>query len=191
MSSVQILTKTITAHHSPPLYARRSHSLYLDASKSQVNIIKHQQINPPTWLHQLAAHPFTICKWHFIYLLLVKTNGVAFLEPLRRAKDCSFPSLAESLPAPLPEKGQTPLALDPLPPMLRDKASLFTSWSFLCVCVCGGQMISINYRSLDLKSKSSQRNQTFRLDLPGRVWIYDYFWSKCQFHGVNCRDANE
>lgn len=74
------------------------------------------------------------CCWttlaYFIYLLLVKTNGVALLEPLRRAKDCSFPSPADSPPAPLPEKGQTPLALDPLPPILRDKAYLVSSWSF-------------------------------------------------------------
>lgn len=56
----------------------------------------------------------------FIYLLLVKTNGVAFLEPFSRARDCSFPSFPDS--PPLPEKGQTPLALDPLPPILRDKA---------------------------------------------------------------------
>lgn len=68
------------------------------------------------------TRPFAIYQWCIIYLLLVKTNGVAFLEPLRRAKDCSFPSLAVSPPAPLPEKGQTPLALDPLPPILRDKA---------------------------------------------------------------------
>lgn len=57
-----------------------------------------------------------------IYLLLVKTNGVAVLEPLRRVNDCSFPSLDVSPPAPLPENGQIPLALDPLPPILRDKA---------------------------------------------------------------------
>lgn len=81
--------------------------------------------HPPTKTYQeepqknIYVVHFPLCM---IYLLLVKTNGVAFLEPLRRAKDCSFTSEDASLPAPLPEKGQTPLALDPLPPILRDKA---------------------------------------------------------------------
>lgn len=68
-------------------------------------------------------------SWHhvsgwYIYLLLVKTNGVAFLEPLSRAKDCSLPSLADSPPAPVPGNNQAPLALDPLPPILKDNTWL-------------------------------------------------------------------
>lgn len=58
------------------------------------------------------------------HLLRVKTKGVALLEPLSRATDCSVPSLEGSPPAPPPEKGHTPLALDPLPPILRDEACL-------------------------------------------------------------------
>lgn len=59
-----------------------------------------------------------------IYLLLVKTNGVAFLEPRRRAKHCSLISTGASPPAPELLKGQTPLVLDPLPPIFIDNALL-------------------------------------------------------------------
>lgn len=58
------------------------------------------------------------------HLLRVKTKGVAVLAPLTRATDWSFPSLEVSPPAPPPEKGHTPLVLDPLPPILRDEAWL-------------------------------------------------------------------
>lgn len=64
------------------------------------------------------------CLPDVTYLLRVKTKGVALLEPLSRATDCSVPSLEWSPPAPPPEKGHTPLALDPLPPILRDEACL-------------------------------------------------------------------
>lgn len=59
---------------------------------------------------------------HNVYLLLVKTNGVAFLEPRRRAKHCSLTSPGASPPAPELVKGQTPLVLDPLPPIFIDDA---------------------------------------------------------------------
>lgn len=62
------------------------------------------------------------CPPDVTHLLRVKTKGVALLEPLRRAIDCSVPSLEGSPAAPPPEKGHTPLALDPLPPILRDQA---------------------------------------------------------------------
>lgn len=64
----------------------------------------------------------------FLYLLLVKTNGVAFLEHFSRARDCSLPSAPES--PPLPVKGQEPLTLDPLPPILRDKTLFISSQCF-------------------------------------------------------------
>lgn len=64
------------------------------------------------------------CLPGLTHLLRVKTKGVAVLEPLIRATDCSFPSLEASPPAPPPEKGHAPLALDPLPPILRDEAWL-------------------------------------------------------------------
>lgn len=60
------------------------------------------------------------------HLLLVKTNGVAFFNPRIRAKDCSLTSLAESPAAPDPPKGHTPLAFDPLPPILNDNRTLFS-----------------------------------------------------------------
>lgn len=89
----------------------------LDARNPQCGYLKTSSAYKICWVNPTFF--FHSC---IIYLLLVKTNGVAFLELLRRARDCSFPSLDGSPPAPLPEKGQTPLALDPLPPILRDKA---------------------------------------------------------------------
>ena len=59
------------------------------------------------------------------HLLLVKTNGVAFFNPRCRAKDWSMTSLAASPAAPDPPKGHTPLAFDPLPPILNDNGTFF------------------------------------------------------------------
>lgn len=54
---------------------------------------------------------------HYIYLLLVKTKGVAPGKLRTLASVCSFPSLVGSSELPEPEKGQNPLDLEPLPPI--------------------------------------------------------------------------
>lgn len=99
----------------------------------------------------------------------MKTYGVAFLEPFKRARDCSFPSLPESLA--LPEKGQTPLALDPLPPIVRHKASLISTGSVQSVC---GSLKSLHSRGPKNVDNAGNKDQFLLICLQKDNWS---FWA--------------